>query len=161
MTQAALPIMRAQGSGHIIQVTSIGGINAFPYIGIYNASKWGLEGLSQALSQEVAAFGIKVTIVEPVGYTTDWGGSSAKIAKLIPEYDQVREYRKAHPITTVAPGVPEATGPVMLKLVDMDDPPLRIIFGSWANGMAHKEYQKRLDEWDKYNDLSIEAHGSK
>jgi NAD(P)-dependent dehydrogenase (short-subunit alcohol dehydrogenase family) len=77
VTQAALPIMRAQGSGHIIQVSSIGGVNAFPTIGLYHASKWGLEGFSQALSAEVAAFGIKVTIVEPGGYATDWGGSSA------------------------------------------------------------------------------------
>jgi NAD(P)-dependent dehydrogenase (short-subunit alcohol dehydrogenase family) len=160
VTQAALPIMREQHSGHIIQVTSIGGLNAFPFIGMYNASKWGLEGLSQALSQEVDSFGIKVTIVEPVGFTTDWGGPSAKTATAMPEYDQVREYRKAHPITTMKPGLPEATAPVMLKLIDMENPPLRIIFGSWANEMVHKEYQKRLDEWDKHNDLSIEAHGA-
>ena len=77
VTQAALPYLRAQGSGHIIQVSSIGGISAFPNVGIYNASKWALEGLSQALAQEVAGFGITVTVVEPAGYSTDWGGSSA------------------------------------------------------------------------------------
>jgi NAD(P)-dependent dehydrogenase (short-subunit alcohol dehydrogenase family) len=77
VTQAALPIMRSQGSGHIIQVSSIGGVNAFPTIGLYHASKWGLEGFSQALAREVAPFGIKVTIVEPGGYATDWGGPSA------------------------------------------------------------------------------------
>jgi NAD(P)-dependent dehydrogenase (short-subunit alcohol dehydrogenase family) len=72
VTQGVLPQMRAQGSGHIIQVSSIGGVNAFPTIGLYHASKWALEGFSQALAAEVAAFGIKVTIVEPAGYATDW-----------------------------------------------------------------------------------------
>src|ERR1019366_1740768 len=73
VTQAALPIMRAQGSGHIIQVSSIGGVNAFPTVGLYHASKWGLEGFSQSLAAEVAGFGIKVTIVEPGGFATEWG----------------------------------------------------------------------------------------
>ena len=77
VTQAALPLLRAQGNGHIIQVSSIGGVNAFPTIGLYHASKWALEGFSQALAGEVAGFGIKVTIVEPGGYATDWSGPSA------------------------------------------------------------------------------------
>src|SRR5246127_3821164 len=80
VTQAALPVMRAQGSGHIIQVSSIGGVNAFPTIGLYHASKWGLEGFSQALAAEVAGFGIKVTIVEPGGYATDWRGQASNRA---------------------------------------------------------------------------------
>src|SRR6202050_3907510 len=80
VTQAALPIMRVQSSGHIIQVSSIGGVNAFPTVGLYHASKWALEGFSQSLAAEVAGFGIKVTIVEPGGFATDWGGASAKRA---------------------------------------------------------------------------------
>ena len=72
VTQAALPIMREQGSGHIIQVSSIGGISAFPIVGAYHASKWALEGLSQSLAQEVAPFGIHVTLIEPGGFSTDW-----------------------------------------------------------------------------------------
>ena len=76
VTQAALPYLRKQGSGHILQVSSIGGISAFAGIGMYHASKWALEGLSQALAQEVAGFGIKVTLIEPTGYTTDWAGPS-------------------------------------------------------------------------------------
>ena len=75
VTQAALPYLREQGSGHIIQVSSIGGISAFPLVGAYHASKWGLEGLSQALAQEVKDFGIHVTLIEPGGFSTDWGGS--------------------------------------------------------------------------------------
>ncbi len=90
VTQAALPIMRAQGSGHIIQVSSIGGVNAFPTIGLYHASKWGLEGFSQSLAAEVAGFGIKVTLVEPGGFATEWGGPSAKRARQLPAYDAAR-----------------------------------------------------------------------
>ena len=73
VTQAALPIMRAQGSGHIIQVSSIGGVNAFPTIGLYHASKWALEGFSQSLAAEVAQFGVKVTLIEPGGFATRVG----------------------------------------------------------------------------------------
>src|ERR1017187_8325838 len=91
VTQAALPFLRAQGSGHILQVSSIGGVSAFPTVGIYHASKWALEGLSQSLAQEVAGFGIKVTLIEPGGYATDWGGSSAQHATPLPAYDGVRE----------------------------------------------------------------------
>jgi NADP-dependent 3-hydroxy acid dehydrogenase YdfG len=158
VTQAVLPILREQKSGHIIQVSSIGGVTAFAGIGMYHASKWGLEGFSQALNQEVKDLGIKVTLVEPVGYSTDWGGPSAKYAKELPAYDKAREAR-ASLRGKNKPGVPEATGPIILKLVDMEEPPLRIFFGSTANNMIHTEYDKRLQEWDKYNDLSIEAHG--
>src|ERR1700684_1106560 len=76
VTQAALPFLREQGSGHINQVSAIGGISAFAGVGLYHASKWGLEGFSQALSLEVKDFGIHVTLVEPGGFSTDWDGSS-------------------------------------------------------------------------------------
>ncbi len=91
VTQAALPFLREQGSGHIIQVSSIGGISAFPSVGIYHASKWGLEGISQALAQEVKEFGINVTLVEPGGFSTDWSGPSAKRSEPNPAYDGLRE----------------------------------------------------------------------
>src|ERR1700730_17131791 len=91
VTQAALPYLREQGSGHILQVSSIGGISAFMNTGAYHASKWALEGFSQSLAQEVAGFGVKVTLIEPTGYSTDWSGSSAKHATPLPAYEQVRE----------------------------------------------------------------------
>ena len=78
VTQAALPLLRAQGSGHFLQVSSIGGISAFPNVGAYHASKWGLEGFSQALAAEVGGFGIHVTLIEPGGFSTDWGGASSQ-----------------------------------------------------------------------------------
>src|SRR3954465_1390279 len=116
VTQAALPILREQGSGHILQVSSIGGISAFPNIGIYNASKWALEGFSQALAQEVADFGIRVTLVEPGGFDTDWGGASAKHATPNPAYDEFRqkaaEQRRRR---TAGSGDPAASGAAVLR----------------------------------------------
>src|SRR5579871_6172015 len=86
VTQAVLPILRAQHAGHILQVSSIGGVSAFPTVGLYHASKWALEGFSQSLAAEVAEFGIKVTLVEPGGYATDWGGVSATRSAENPAY---------------------------------------------------------------------------
>src|SRR6478736_9719732 len=110
VTQAALPILREQGSGHIVQVSSIGGISAFPNIGIYNASKWALEGFSQALAAEVADFGIKVTLIEPTGYSTDWAGPSAKHATPLPAYEPAhRKAQEARKARLTTPGDPAAT----------------------------------------------------
>jgi len=159
VTQAVLPIMREQRSGHILQVSSIGGVNAFPYIGIYHASKWALEGFSQALRQEVESFGVKVTLVEPIGYSTDWSGPSARFSEANPAYDGVRQAMKDRRAAAGKPGTPEATAAVILKLVDAQDPPFRLFLGATANAMIHAEYKKRLDEWDRYNTWSIEAHG--
>src|ERR1700678_2134755 len=86
VTQASLPFLREQGSGHILQVSSIGGISAFMNTGAYHASKWALEGLSQSLSQGVAGFGVKVTLSEAAGYSTDWSGSSAQHSTPLPAY---------------------------------------------------------------------------
>jgi len=158
VTQAVLPHMRAQGSGHIIQVSSIGGVNAFPAIGLYHASKWALEGFSQSLAQEVAGFGIKVTIVEPAGYATDWSGPSAKRSAPIAAYDEVREIR-ARARAAATPGDPDASGPAILKVVDAQDPPLRIFFGTAGLPMTKAEYARRIDTWEKWNDVSVEAQG--
>jgi NAD(P)-dependent dehydrogenase (short-subunit alcohol dehydrogenase family) len=158
VTQAALPIMRAQGSGHIIQVSSIGGVNAFPTVGLYHASKWALEAFSQSLAAEVASFGIKVTLVEPAGYATDWGGPSAKRAAPIPAYDPARAAIAAFRGKNV-PGDPDATGPAILKVVDAADPPLRIFFGTAGLPLTRAEYARRLETWEKWNDVSVEAQG--
>ena len=159
VTQAALPIMREQGSGHILQVSSIGGVHAFPGLGLYHASKWALEGFSQALAAEVAAFGIKVTLVEPTGYATDWAFGSAMRAEENPAYAELRERILAARAAVVADrGVPEATAPVILQLVDMDAPPLRLFLGEGPHDMIVAEYAKRLAEWDQYDALSRSAH---
>ena len=158
VTQAVLPQMREQKSGHIIQVSSIGGVNAFPTIGLYHASKWALEGFSQSLAQEVAPLGISVTLVEPGGYATDWGGASAKHAAPLSAYDAARaaiaSFRKGN-----LPGDPDATGAAILKIVDAEKPPLRVFFGSGGLPMTKAEYARRIETWEAWNELSVEAQG--
>ncbi|MCC3274930.1 MULTISPECIES: SDR family oxidoreductase [unclassified Arthrobacter] len=159
VTQAALPYLREQGSGHIIQVSSIGGISAFPSVGIYHASKWALEGLSQALAQEVAGFGIKVTMIEPGGFSTDWGGSSAKHAQPIAAYDVVREQAANRPSRRGTPGDPRATRGPILKIVDAENPPLRAFFGEGPLAIAKADYESRLASWEEWQPVALEAHG--
>jgi NAD(P)-dependent dehydrogenase (short-subunit alcohol dehydrogenase family) len=160
VTQAALPIMREQGSGHIIQVSSIGGISAFPTVGAYHASKWALEGFSQSLSQEVAGFGINVTLIEPGGYSTDWSGPSAKHSEQNPDYSGVREAAQNRRSAAASPGDPTATRQAILKVVDADEPPLRIFFGEVPLGIATDDYESRLAEWNEWNPVSVEAQGA-
>jgi NAD(P)-dependent dehydrogenase (short-subunit alcohol dehydrogenase family) len=161
VTQAALPFLRAQGSGHIIQVSSIGGISAFPMVGIYHASKWGLEGFSQALSQEVADFGIKVTLIEPGGFSTDWSGPSAKHSDQLADYDEFRKKAQQwRAQRTATPGDPKASGAAILRIVDADEPPLRVFFGTAPLEIAEKDYSARLENWHAWQDVAELAQGS-
>ncbi len=160
VTQAALPFMREQGSGHILQVSSIGGISAFPNVGAYHASKWALEGFSQALAQEVEDFGIHVTLIEPGGFSTDWAGPSAKKSTDIAAYDPIREkaaeLRSARQATS---GDPVATRSALLKVVDAEKPPLRVFFGEAPLQIATKDYESRLVNWREWQPVAVEAHG--
>jgi NAD(P)-dependent dehydrogenase (short-subunit alcohol dehydrogenase family) len=158
VTQAALPILREQGSGHIIQVSSIGGVQAFPVLGLYHASKWALEGFSQSLAAEVRDLGIHVTIVEPTGYPTDWSGPSAVVADPMPAYEPIREARRANR-SQWAPADPRATGPAILQLVDAEQPPLRVFFGETPLSIIEPEYAERLDEWHQWQWLAELANG--
>lgn len=151
--QAALPIMREQRSGHLISTSSIGGITAFPTVGLYHASKWGLEAINQSMAQEVADFGIKVTLIEPAGYTTDWSGPSAKHATEIADYAPVRE-RRAESGKTRTKGDPEATADAILKIVDAPHPPLRFLLGSDCLPIIRKDYESRMATWEEWNGLS-------
>jgi NAD(P)-dependent dehydrogenase (short-subunit alcohol dehydrogenase family) len=162
VTQAALPILREQRSGHIIQVSSIGGLLAFANIGMYNASKWALEAFSTSLAREVEEFGIHVTLVEPTGYPTDWRGPSSVTADELPAYDGVRERRlKQLGAIRSNPGDPEATGPAILEIVDAEHPPLRVFLGDGPLNMIREEYANRIAMWEQWNDLSVRAHGTK
>src|ERR1700722_15139985 len=119
VTQAALPFLREQGGGHIVQVSSIGGVSAFRNVGAYHASKWALEGFTQALAQEVADFGIRVTVIEPGGFSTDWGGSSARHATPLPAYDALREKAaETRRVRTQSQGDPSASARAILEVVD-------------------------------------------
>jgi NAD(P)-dependent dehydrogenase (short-subunit alcohol dehydrogenase family) len=160
VTQAALPFLRAQRSGHIIQVSSIGGISAFPMVGIYHASKWALEGFSQALSQEVADFGIKVTLIEPGGFSTDWAGPSAKHSTQLAAYDDLRNKTEQWRAQRNAkPGDPHASAAAILQIVDAVEPPLRVFFGSAPLQLAETDYASRLDTWRAWQHVSELAQG--
>jgi NAD(P)-dependent dehydrogenase (short-subunit alcohol dehydrogenase family) len=160
ITQAALPYLRAQRSGHIIQVSSIGGITAFPLVGIYHASKWALEGFSQALAQEVTSFGIHVTLIEPGGFDTDWSGPSSRRADPLPAYAEVlaaTEAERQHRWS--APGDPKASAAALLKVVDAEEPPLRVFFGEAPLGLAKADYENRLRTWEEWQRVAELAQG--
>jgi len=159
VTQAVLPIMRAQHSGHIIQISSVGGIFAVPTVGLYHASKWGLEGFSQALAAEVKDLGIKVTIVEPGGFATEWGTASAHRARQLPAYDAARA-ALGKIRTASVPGDPKATASALFRIVDAAEPPLRVFFGDAGLPMVKSEYAERIATWEKWNDVSLEAQGN-
>lgn len=160
ITQAALPFLREQGSGHVVQVSSIGGITAFPIVGMYHASKWALEGLSQSLAQEVADFGIKVTLIEPAGFSTDWAGDSAKRSDPIEAYADVkRRIEEERASRNAEPGDPQASAEAIMRVVDADDPPLRVFFGSAPLGIATKDYEQRLETWNAWQDVADIAQG--
>ena len=160
VTQAALPFLREQGSGHVLQVSSIGGISAFPNVGAYHASKWALEGFSQALALEVADFGIFVTLIEPGGFSTDWGGSSARHATPLPAYDAFREKAaQQRAARTATPGDPQASARAVLELVDAEKPPLRVFFGSAPLAIATADYEQRLATWREWQHIAELAQG--
>jgi len=157
LTQAALPIMRNQKSGHIIQVSSILGIAALPNLGIYNASKFAIEGLTETLAQEVKQFGINVTLLEPNGYATDIWGNTFN-SQSIDAYDGIRKaIAEGHDPDTF--GKTEFTVPAILKLVDAKNPPLRLFLGKVALPLAKHVYAQKLATWEEWADVSVAAHG--
>jgi NAD(P)-dependent dehydrogenase (short-subunit alcohol dehydrogenase family) len=155
VTQAALPVLRSQRAGHILQVTSEGGVRAFPRIGAYHASKWALEGLSESLRQEVGSLGIRVTCVEPGPYATDWLARGARESAPAPAYDGVRA---ALP-NTFSVGDPAATVPALFAVVDAAEPPARVIFGR-TFPEVEAIYEERLRTWRDWQDVSVAAFGA-
>ena len=152
VTQAALPIMRKQGSGWIVQVSSIGGLAAFPLTGIYHASKWALEGFSETLRQEVEPFGIRVLMVEPSGFRTDWAGSSMDRADPIDSYQGIdviaqRRASQQEDSNGSQPGNPDLAAQALLDTLDRDDPPFRLLLGNVAYDVAVDRYETRLKEF--------------
>jgi NAD(P)-dependent dehydrogenase (short-subunit alcohol dehydrogenase family) len=126
----------------------------FPQFGAYHAAKWALEGLSQTLAAEVAEFGVRVTLVEPGPYATDFGGGGLRHSEPNPAYDEVR----AGLLTDFEPGTPSATRATILRLVDADDPPLRLHLGRGVPAIE-REYAQRLATWRSWQDISEAAFG--
>lgn len=157
--QAALPILRAQGSGHILTLSSIGGVIAFATGGTYTATKFAVEAMSEALSAEVAALGIKVTIIEPGHFATGFR-AAVQSAPAIDAYDPIRQAVRS----SFKPedfGDPLATSAALFAAVDADEPPLRLVLGATTIAKFKAVYQARLGNWDKWEAISNAAHGTR
>jgi NAD(P)-dependent dehydrogenase (short-subunit alcohol dehydrogenase family) len=155
--RAALPLLRKQGSGHILGVSSGLGITALPLIGFYCATKWAVEALHEALAQEVRQFGIRVTLVEPGAYATGFG-KSAKIADVLQPYVEFRKQFVTR-LAEMERGDPDATADAVLRLVDANDPPLRLGLGTSILPRARAAYADRLATWEAWEDVSNAAMG--
>ncbi len=157
--QAALPLLRAQGSGHILGVSSGLGMVAFPVIGSYCATKWAFEALHESLAQEVKSFGIRVTLVEPGAYATEFGSpASLKMSAGMDAYAPLREQVFGR-LSNAERGDPQATAEAILKIVDAEDPPLRFILGDQMLPMVRAAYADRLAAWEAWETVSNAAQG--
>lgn len=158
VTQAIVPIMREQKSGHIIQVSSILGLVSLPVLGLYNASKYAVNGLSETLATEVKGFGIKVSLIEPNGFSTDWSGASASQTEPNDVYASVRQ-AFADGATPESWGKPEATADAVLALIDSQNPPLHFLLGKMAYPMVTSVTAARQADFDAWKEVSDAAHG--
>ncbi|GIF64351.1 short-chain dehydrogenase/reductase [Asanoa ishikariensis] len=157
VSKAALPHFRAQRSGHYLQFSSIGGrVGGTPGIGPYQAAKFGVEGFSLVLAAELEPFGVKVTIVEPGGFRTDWAGSSMRIEDGGPEYAESvgRMARYREQAGGNEPGDPAKAAQVLVDVVDLDEPPKRLPLGSDALGLAERHNHALADELATWADVS-------
>src|SRR3984957_20928798 len=156
VTRAILPHLRQQGSGHIIQITSVGGRSAFPGLSGYHAAKFAVEGLSEALALEVKPLGLKVTIVEPGGFRTDWAGASMAFAKPIEAYapvmDAIRGFMGQH--TGHEAGDPRKAGHALIGLVEMEQPQLRLPLGKEAIVFLRNNNTANSDELQRWADIT-------
>ena len=157
--QATLPVLRQQGSGHILGVSSTLGHVAMPLIGHYCASKWAFEALHESLAQEVKSFGISVTLIEPGAYATSFGSpESLKIAPGMDIYNELRQQIFGR-LSSQERGNPQATAAAVLKIVDAEKPPLRLILGNTGLPMVRAAYANRVATWEEWEAVSNAAQG--
>jgi NAD(P)-dependent dehydrogenase (short-subunit alcohol dehydrogenase family) len=158
VTKAALPVLRAAGGGHIIQVSSVGGRLATPGLSAYQAAKWAVGGFSEALAREVGPLGIKVTVLEPGGMRTDWAGSSMRVPPISEPYQPtvgaVAAMHGEHG-SDGALGDPAKVAQVVLAVAAMAEPPLRLILGSEAYAYAMAAAQSRAESDAAWRDLTV------
>lgn len=160
MTKAVLPGMRKRGGGHVVNVSSMGGLIGFPGIGYYNATKFAVEGLSEALAKEAAHLGIKVTVVEPGPFRTDWAGRSLKTPKAaIADYAQSAGARRAaiQGYSGTQPGDPVRAAEAIILAVESSEPPLHLILGRPAYETVESKFKEFSAEMEKWRDLSLGA----
>jgi len=160
VTKAVLPILRKQRSGHILNVASIGGLVGFPAVGFYNATKFAVDGFSESLAKEVAPLGIKVTVIAPSGFRTDWAGRSANNSKIvIDDYketagtnkDNIRGYSGNQP------GDPVRAAKAMIKAVESENPPLRLLLGEAALKGARNKLDVLKKDFDTWENTTVGA----
>lgn len=157
--KAALPLLRSQGGGHIVGVSSTLGHVTMPLIGYYCSSKWAFEAIHESLALEVKGWGINVSIIEPGAYATEFGSAqSLKLAAGLDIYNGLRDEIMGG-IATFEKGVPEATAEAVLKLVDAENPPLRLFLGSHALPWVRSAYADRLKVWEEWASVSNAAQG--
>lgn len=157
VTRAALPVLRAQGDGHIIQISSIGGRMGGPGLGAYQSAKWAVEGFSEVLAKEAGPLGVRVTIVEPGGFRTDWAGASMRVDPVSDAYqptvgvitEQIR--RK----TEVTRGDPAKAAQAILRIAEETQPPLRLLLGTDAVFLAEANARQRAQEDARWRALSV------
>jgi NAD(P)-dependent dehydrogenase (short-subunit alcohol dehydrogenase family) len=156
VTQAVAPVLRRQRSGHLVQISSIGGVAGFAGTGIYSASKFALEGLSEAVAHELAEFGVDVTIVQPGGYWTDLY-TAMDTATPLPEYDALRDRLAAQFAENSVDSAPERAAEAILALVASRNPPLRLLLGGTAYDIALQVTDERRRVWREWEQVSRAA----
>ena len=159
--QAALPLLRKQGGGHILGTSSGLGHVTMPVIGYYCSSKWAFEAIHESLAAEVKSFGIKVTIIEPGAYATEFGSQdSLKFATPLDIYADFKTHFFDH-LKTMERGDPNATPEAIFNIVDAENPPLRFNLGSHNLPWIKSAYTERLAIWEAWQDVSASAQGSR
>jgi len=157
--QAALPLLRKQGGGHILGTSSNLGHVTMPVIGYYCSSKWAFEAIHESLAAEVRPFGIKVTIIEPGAYATEFG--SQQSLKFAPALDIYADFKAQFfgSLRTMERGDPNATPQALFKIVDAENPPLRFFLGSHCLPETRTVYAERLAIWEEWEAVSDSAQG--
>ena len=160
MTKAVLPGMRKRRSGHIVNIASIGGLVGFPAVGFYNATKFAVDGFSESLAKETAPLGIKVTVVAPSGFRTDWAGRSANQSPIIIEDYAATAGNNKNNIRGYSgkqPGDPERAAKAIVKAVEAENPPLRLLLGVAALKGARNKLNELKRDFDAWEDTTTGA----
>ena len=160
VTRAVLPGMRARRSGHVVNVSSIGGLRAFPAVGYYNATKFAVEGLSEALALEVGPLGIGVTLVEPSGFRTDWAGRSANESPVtIDDYAETAGKNRSdiRGYSGQQPGDPTKAAEAIVRAVEADEPPLHLLLGVGALRGARGKLEALRKDFDAWEETTVGA----
>jgi NAD(P)-dependent dehydrogenase (short-subunit alcohol dehydrogenase family) len=156
VTKAAVPVLRKQGGGRIIQVSSVGGRIGSPGMTAYQSAKWAVGGFSEALAAEVGPLGIKVTVLEPGGMRTDWAGASMTTPPISPPYQATvgESARAMAGFEKTANGDPAKVAAIVLRVAALDEPPLRLLLGSDAYEFGREVWRRRVELDQNWEELS-------